>query len=405
MRIRIIKIGTIVAVIAVLFVVLNMGRSVKVEVYEATRGDIADYIEDIGTVMSRNEVTIASRVTGKIKSVNFQEGDMVKEGDVLLEIDSTELELYIKGLYARMEGLKASYSQAVDPVKIEQARIKVNSAKISLEEAKRQAENNKKLYEEGGISSDAYERSLMDLKQKENELKIAESELSLLEKGISGSIRSQHEAQIAQLAYEIESYEAKREDYIIKSPIDGMIMDVKIKAGDLVQIGSGIMEIGNLEYFIKGEVLASEAGKIKEGAKVIIEREDMGLERFEGRVEKIYPKAFSKISDLGIEQKRVRVDISMENAALNLRPGDDVDIRILKDEANDVVLVPDDSVFQLDGQNYVFVIENGRAVLRMVEIGLEGEEFVEVKEGVNEGERVILSPDEKIKEGIKVTVL
>lgn len=408
MKRKIIIAGIIISVLLIgLIFMQNAGKGTEVEAYEAKKGNITRYVEDIGTIKSRNERKIYSNSTGEIKEIKFQVGDKIKAGDILVELDIEELELRIKSLEAQMEGLRATYKEAIKPVdssKIEQAKTNVDTAKLNLEEARRQADNNKKLYEEGGISFNAYQISLNNLKQQENALNIAQSELELLQKGVSGNIKNQYEAQIADLAYQIQILENSRNDYIIKAPIDGIVMDVYVKEGAVVQLGMEIIEIGNEDnLYIEADILASDIGKIKEEASVTIENEDIGIENAKGKIEKIHPKAFSKTSDLGIEQKRVRIEISIENIA-SLKPGYEVDVNIFEAGAKDVISVPENSIFYLDDVSYVFVIDNNTSVLRKVEIGIEGEDLVEIKSGLVEGERVIVSPHKDLEEGMKVNI-
>ncbi len=408
MKKKIIIAGTIISVLLIGFVIVsNRGKGVEVEGYEVKKDDIARYVEDIGTIKSRSERRIYSNSPGEIMKINFKSGDEIKSGDILVELNSEEIDLQIKGLEAQMQGLRATYKEAiipVDPTKIEQARTNINTIKVSLEEAKRQAENNKKLYEEGGISFDAYQTALNNLKQQENSLSIAESELTLLQKGVSGNIKNQYEAQIAELVYRINILENSRNNYTIKSPIDGMVMDIHVKEGSIVQTGTEIIEIGNDgDFYIESDILASEVGKIVEGANVLIENEDLGIYEVEGNVEKIHPKAFSKVSDLGIEQKRVRVEMGIENIT-DLKPGYEVDVNIFEAGAKNVIIIPENSIFQIEDENYVFVIEENTSALRKVEIGIEGEDFVEVKSGLKEGEILIESPDKDLEEGMKVSL-
>lgn len=408
MRKKLLIVGIIIGILAIGFAIKSVvGNKIEVEAYKVKIGEIANYVEDIGTIKSRNERTIYANSMGEVQRINYKSGDVVKEGDVLVELDYQEIDLKIKGLEAQMEGLKASYKEAIKPVdssRLKQAQANVDSIKIRLEEAKRQAENNKKLYEEGGISQDTYETSLNNVKQQENVLSIAQSELELLQKGVSGNIKNQYEAQITELAYQISILEKEREKYIIKSPLDGIVMDVPVEEGMVVQPGTKIIEIGNNDdFYVEADILASEIGKIKNKADVIIESEDIGVE-VKGKVERIYPKAISTISDLGIEQKRVRLEISLEDIT-NLRPGYEVDVNIFESGAQDTIIIPENSVFEMDDGIYVFVIEKDALKLRKIEVGIEGEELIEVKSGLKEGERVVISPVKDLEEGMKVTII
>jgi HlyD family secretion protein len=108
------------------------------------------------------------------------------------------------------------------------------------------------------------------------------------------------------------------------------------------------------------------------------------------------------MSDLGIEQKRIRVEINMDNAGDQLRPGYDMTVKIITQSRKGVVLIPEKAVFDYLGKPHVFVNENGVSKLRTIEKGLESNEQVEVLTGLKEGEEIILSPDETLEEGMRI---
>lgn len=392
-------------IVLAIFFKVTTGNVAIAEIYQVNRGEISEYVEETGSVKSRKQRIIHSNVMGEVENINVDEGDAVKKGEILGQIDSEKIELEIKALEARIQGLKATYKEAVKPVEkseIAKAQASVEKMKVNVNEAKRNLENSKKLYDDGAISLDAYQAAQNNLVLQENSLKIAENELKLLQKGASGNVKNKYEAQIAELIYQKEILEKSKEDLIIKAPTDGIITEVFIKEGTYVQPGMSILEIGDTkELYVEVDVLASEVGSIQEGGLVIIYNDDLGIDELKGKVEKIYPKAFSKISDLGIEQKRVKIDVSIPGNS-NLKMGYDVDAKFRLWFSADTLMVPDNAVFDMENDKLVFVVEGNKAVLKKVEIGLEGESFIEIKSGLNEGDKVIISPDEDIEEGITI---
>jgi len=107
------------------------------------------------------------------------------------------------------------------------------------------------------------------------------------------------------------------------------------------------------------------------------------------------------MSELGVNQKRVTVEISLGTTE-PIRLGSDVDVEITVEKKKNVLRVPDLAVFEKEKKDCVYVIEGGKAVLREIKTGLEGEDFMEVLSGLAEGDTVILSPNDDITDGIKV---
>lgn len=409
MKKKIIKITFIaLAVIIVIFGMyhkLNKDNAVKAEVFKVAYGEIAEYVEETGTVKSRSQRIIYSKAVGEVGKVNVDEGDSVQEGDILAEIDSEKLSLEIKSLESQIEALRATYKEAIKPTdksKIAQVEANVKTHRVKLEEAKRNLDNSKKLYEDGAISLEAYKAAEDSLAVQKNSLEVVENELKHLKKGASSNIKNQYKAQIDQLVYQKELLDRSKEELTIKAPATGIVTEVFIKEGAYLQPGTSIIEIGDTSgLYLEVDVLASEVGPIKEDGLVIIYSDDLGIDELKGRVEKIYPKAFSKVSDLGIEQKRVRIDVDIADDS-QLRIGYEVDSKFRLWAKSDVLIVPDNTVFDLEDGKFVFAVEDNRAVLKEIEIGLEGENYIEIKSGLKEGDRVIISPDEDIEEGITI---
>jgi len=396
----------VVLVAAGVFYRMNTGNIMQVETYEVKRGNVSKYVEETGTVKSDNKREVTTTVSGKIKKLNVQVGDVVKRGDIMAEMDFETIDLEIKSLKAQLEGLRAEYKETLKPADEEQiakAKVNIDSAKLGLEEAKRKLENNKKLYDEGVISYEAYKASIDAVVIKENSLEIAQKELELLQKGISQNVKNKYKYQIEQMAYQIDILEKRKNDYFVKAPIDGIITEISLEEGSFVQPGMEILEVGNEEaMYIETDILVSEIGGVKEGAKTLVYNEDIGIPHIKGEVRKIYPKAFNKVSDLGIEQKRVRVEIDIPNNVPKLKLGYDMDVKILTHFKENIITVPENSVFELEDGQYVFIAQNGKAVLRRVKTGIEGEDMIEIVSGIKEGEKVIISPHKDLEEGMDI---
>lgn len=408
MKKKIIVIGLIViAGIAATFS-LTMGKqAAAVEVIKVSRGNIAEYVEEKGTVKLSEEASVYSSESGKILEVPVTEGDEVKAGDILARMDDTDIRLQIKALEAQKQSACAKYQEARTPVSeadMGKLSSQLQAAEIDYENAKRAVESGKKLLDGGAISLDAYQSFLAAYASAEAALRAAESNIASAKEGISAQVKRQYEAQIAEIQARIEQLQRKQSNMNIKSDISGTVLSVSAKEGSIAQPGTLLFEIGNKNsIYLESDILLEDMGKVKEGAAVLIENEDLGIKDIKGTIRKIYPKAVGKISDLGIEQKRVKVEISLgsDNAVL-LKPGYDVDVKIVSESIDNALLIDEKAVFDYQGKNYVFVNDNGVARLRQIEKGIESGDMVEVLKGLSENDIVILSPDEKIKEGSRI---
>lgn len=402
-----IVIGIVIAIVCTAaYLLFQMNQAVKVDLQSVKRGNLEDTVEETGVIKTRQDRKIISTVTGKVQQLLVEVGDEVKAGAVLLRIDPEEMNIQLRGLEAQREALAAQYREAVKPMDQEEIRklqIEVETSQIRYEEAKRQAENNELLYKEGAVSFEEYRKARVNLDVESAALKLAKLNLEVGQKSASEHVRAQFEGQMKQLDAQIALLQRQMGDLEIKVPIDGMILVKYIEAGSYIQPGMPLFDIGDRgQLYIESDILAGEMAEVREGLPVEISNEDLKIAGLSGTITKIYPVAFSKVSDLGIEQKRIRIEVSMQDGITALRPGYDMDLKIITDRKENILLIPDSAVFEINGEDHVFVNQTGKAALRKIRKGISQRDQVEVLEGLQEGEEVILSPNDKIKEGIKI---
>jgi len=404
---RIIWIGTAILLgVIALGAVLSGNKAVEVETSKVVKEEINKYVEETAVVTMEDQVPVYAEAGGRIIEVLAQAGDQVKTGDVLAKLDEREVLLQIQALEAQKQSAVARYEEAKNPAdqeEISKLKAQLRSAEASYNEAERAAENNKTLYDSGVISFDTYQSSLTQLALEKSNLETAKSNLAAAQKGASANVKKEYQGQIAEIQAQIDLLKKQSSDLTIKASIDGVVLAQEMETGSFVQSGTLLFEIGSDSgTFLESDILVDEIGDVKVGATVLIENEDLGIKDMKGTVRKIYPKAFSKMSELGIEQKRVKVEIDYINTGEVLKPGYDLDIKIITASRQDTLTVDENAVFDYQGKGHVFVVEDGKANLKVIEKGIESDERIEVLKGLAEGEEIILSPDKTLEEGKKV---
>jgi len=401
---RNIIITSLIIIIAIGIFASRYTAKANVESEVVGKGSVIKYIDEIGELKPKEQIYVKTQISGIINNVKVEEGDLVNKGDILLELDTTSLELELKSLEANLRGLYAELEEAstgTDKEVISGLNAQIAIAENEYEKNKEVYENNKVLFESGAISKTEYNTSKTLYENSLEQLNIARNDLLLQTKELSNNLRETYEARIDSLSYQIEELKNQINKAIIKADIDGIITEKLIEKGDFVNLGQKLIEISQKEnYIIETDILASDTAYIKEGQKVIIDDPESD-NSWEGTVTKIYPKAFSKLSDLGIDQKRVKVDIEPKEITLT-QYGYELDLKIIINEANDVIRVRNNSLFEINGEDKVFIVDNNRLKIATVEIGLEGEEYSEVVNGIELGHIVVNSPDNSLEEGIKI---
>lgn len=407
MKKKIIGIIVLVAIIAgVGFYIKKQNSAKTVNSEEVIKADISEYVEDIGVVKSKNEVNIYMPTAGKVSQILVDIGDKVKKGDVLVKLDKDEVDRKIKALSAERLSVLARYNEAKKPSNekaIKKLELEIENISRKVENAQKDVNISEELYDSGAISNKKYEDDIQILNEEKSNLQRAKLDLELMREPVSKNIINEYRAQLQQIDIQRQGLEDLSKDYTIVSSIDGTVLNKNVENESFIQSGTAILTIGNTEeLYIESDILISDIANIKEGSKVNISNKDLEMIDLKGRVIKIYPNAFIKVSDLGVEQKRIKIDIEMENTPANIRPNYDLDIQVIKEDKENTLVIPENAVFKIEEKEYVFINENGKAVLREVVTGIKSQREIEILRGLAEGDTVIISPDEDIKEGINI---
>ncbi len=365
------------------YYISSQDKGIPVEVGYVEKGKVLEYVEETAYAKSDNEHVIYSDISGVLKDVMAREGDSIQKGDILATVEGDDIELQIKSLTAQLSGADASASYSY-----------VESARLARDEASRTLSNMEKLFEEGAVSKD-------DFLKAQTAYEVAQQTY-----GQALSQYNSAKAQSRTIGYEIDLLENNRDKLTITSNEDTQVTLLHVKEGEYISPGMPLFELGSLEeLFLEADVLVSDVGDVKKGQTVLIENEDIGLAETRGVVERISPKAFSKISELGIEQKRVKVEMVSDTLSDKIRLGYEVDVRIITREMNDVLRVPDNAVFEIGEKPHVFVVEEGKTVLKPVSVIFEGNDYFAIENGISEGDVIILSPGNELEEGIRISIL
>ncbi len=389
---------------AVIYIKAKAGISVEVSTVE--KGEIKEFVEDIGTVQSNKRQIVYIEGNGKINNINFDVGDMVKTGDILLTMDKKDLELKLKEAELKIEQAKAQFastdiSNYIN--KIELAQIDVDKAKMDYDSKTKNLENLKTLYEAGAISKQEFENGEDEYKNAEINLKGANLKLDDIQNGTPNYVKEGYKVGIEQAVMEKYSINTEIEKQQLLSPINGTIIE---KLVDINSMGAqgvaafSISDINSLE--LETNILSDDISKVKIGDEVEISGKPIGEHNLKGKVIKIAPEAKGITSALGINQKRVSVKIEISDSENLLKPGYDLNAKIITEKKNDSLIVPDSAVFDYKGESSVFVVEDNRAIIRKIKKGIESENTLEVLEGLEENEKIIKKPSNNIKEGIKI---
>ncbi len=197
----------------------------------------------------------------------------------------------------------------------------------------------------------------------------------------------------------IEILEKSREDSSIYADIDGIVTELNTFEGDKPSVGLMIMEIQDTtDKVVLVDFMVEDAIRIKTDSEAEIEDLDLDITIDNLKVDKVYPKAFLTLSELGVEENRQTIEIGLPSSDTILPFGLEVQTKVLLDTPRQLLLVPVGAVVEEDSMQYVEVLEDGKVVEREITTGVRIDGNIEVVTGLVEGEEVVLNYQEEEKE-------
>jgi len=364
---RKILIGALIFIIILFFIFLNFlqGEKVKeVEIETPKKGDIVEVVKMEGKIKAYKQVEVGSDVMGRIEKIMVRERQKVKKGDILCIISPETYRARVLEMEAR---LKADLSK--------------------YEVLKNEYERTKELFSKDLISKSEFERIEADYLSMKSAI---ESDSFILK----------------------EAKENLKKCYI-RSVIDGEVLSINKEEGEMAVVGINvpgnvIMVIADRsKLIVNGEINESEISKIKKGDTAIVKVSALEGKEFKGIVENVggVPISSSGIETQGTAFFPVKI-LLLEGDSL-LLPGMNASCKIITKKKKDVFTLPYSAIGREKDKHFVFVKRKGRAEKRFISIGIQGEERVEIVEGISENDTIIIGPQKilnSIKEGEKVKV-
>jgi HlyD family secretion protein len=359
---------------------------VEVESAEAVRGPMEVTVDQEAEVRVHDRYVIAAPVAGKLIRVDLRPGDTVKPGQVVAVLEPLPLDAR-----ARQEALgRLDAARAL----VREANFQVTRAAATLAQQTRERERMEKLRDERFVSPEAVERARTAEATARAELQAAHAR----------EAAARHDERVAEAALLAIPAADGRPGRLVElsSPVAGSVLRVMEESERTLASGMPVMVIGDPSRFeIVADVLSTDAVKIPPGASARLEEwgGDLSLR---ARVRVVEPYAFTKISALGIEEKRVNVVMDPVDPLGRLGDGYRVEARIVIWSAPDVLKVPASALFRRGEEWAVFVVEAGRARNRPVKIGHRNPFEAEVLDGVAAGARVVKYPGNQLEDGARV---
>ena len=380
----------------------------KISVYEVgEKSVLKETVRETGIIKSGRSASLSPSFDGTA-SVYVELGDRVKKGQLIAEVDPENIENAISQINAQISSQSGQKNATgiSNPQgrEIEVQKILVENTKRSLDKAVSDLEKAESLLAAGGISESELEVIRSSTKDIESELRIQENNLAAMENN-SYAMNSYFNGQIQSLQSQKAALLSKRAKAQMLSPFDGIITSLNISDGGFVSPQMPVADISSADNkTVFSEIAANVAAELGEGDSVEIIYETKNSEKtFQGKITRISDFAVTSISSLGLEEQKMTVETFFEGIE-DIPVGYSLDINFVTIEKKDVFSIPKMCIFEKDGEDHIFKVEDGRIKTQKVRTGIETATMTEIIEGVEEGDAVVAEPDnEKLRDGTRVT--
>ncbi|MCR6545407.1 efflux RND transporter periplasmic adaptor subunit [Dehalobacterium formicoaceticum] len=323
----------------------NEEKAVLVESGAVVTGDISSIATVNGKIAANLEVNIVPKMSGKVAQVNFQVGDQVRKGAVILRLETTELQAQLKQARAVLAAAQANYESAVTNL-----------------------ERSKVLFEQGAVS--------------QQQLENAQTMVA------TGSTDS--------AAASVKLIETQIANAVVTAPAGGIVSARMVEVGEMAAMAP-VMTIVNINPVqVEANVIEGDINKLKAGQNVDVFVTAVQAEPFTGTIDTISPAAESQSNTFPIT-------IKIPNDGNKLKPGMFAEMKLILETKKGVLLVPKQAVTESDGKKYVYVIKDQKALQTEITTGVEDEAQIQVLSGLAEGDQIVLSGQNKLQNGSLVT--
>lgn len=372
-------------------------RPLAVELAQAAEGRFEATVDEDGKTRLTDRYVVSAPLAGRVARIAWREGDRVQAGQVLAVLTPQPSSL----LDARARREQAARVQAA-AAQVQRAEAAVGRAGVGLEQARVSLGRTEALAQSGFVAPTQLDGQRLAVRGAERELEAAVQDRQVAVHGLA----------LARAAAEVFDGSAAPgpREVELRSPVAGQVLRVLQTSEATVPSGTPLLEIGDLSRLeIVVPLLSADALQAVPGTPVRVERWG-GPQALEGRVRRVEPSAFTKISALGVEEQRVQVIVELTSPRepwASLGDGFRVGVSLIVRSAPQALLVPVGAVFSPPGggpehRAAAFVVEGGRVRQVLLELAGRNSSHAWVKSGLSAGDRVVVYPPRELRDGARI---
>jgi len=366
--------------IAILLAVLVAGgllargtrkKPLAVEAAAVERGMVRDEISSstAGEVMAERKATVRAELSGRVLAVKHRRGERVRRGEVVVSLDAADLEARSRQAQATLAAQRAQLAQA----------------EAHAEAALRTAERERRLAEHGAETAKVAEDAAAQAREAQAAVGVARGQLA----------QSEAALQVARVA---------RLHADLTAAFDGLLAEVLVDPGDEVQVGASVFElIDDARLHVEATVDEADIGRVKVGQPATLRLDALPDHPIAGVVSKLDPTV--RKDEKGARTLRLEVEVSdlPRAVAAGVRTGMSANVDVRVAEKQDVLSLPTNVIIGRGTKRSVYLIDQGVARERPIQIGMSSWERTEVASGLTQGDRVVANLNAKgLADGVPV---
>jgi RND family efflux transporter MFP subunit len=376
----------------------NTPPVVEVTTAAAIKRDLPRFFEATGSLAGDQQTDVAPQTSGKVAAVGVEIGSPVRRGQMLVKLDDAELTLKVEQAATQVEQAKAAVRQAEEKIGLKPNQAfdpnrvaEVAAAKVALDLAQKNLVRAEKLIESGDVSRSFYDeqRARRDQLKEQYDVAVAQARQNYAAVDVARTNVANAQSQLA-ITRKNLSYA------LIVSPIDGFVSERTADLGEYVSPQQKVATVVRTNPLrIRIDIPEQAIPEVKVGQSVSITTSAWPDKNFAGRIARIAP-------NVSAQSRTLTVEAEVDNSGGALKPGQFATVRILQERAEPAVLVPARAIVSDAGVNRLFVIRDGHAEQRIVQLGQTEGDLVEIKNGVAADEQIATSGMERLSDGVAV---
>lgn len=403
-RKRLVAIAILVVLAVVIFTGVNQRRGgVSVRAEKVARQEIASVISTNGKIEPVNSFEAHAPAPAIVKSVRVAEGDRVKPGQLLVQLDDADARAQSARALAQLRSAEAALQAVKSGGTQEEVltnKADLSKAQAESAEAQRNLQAIQKLRQNGAASPAEVEAA-------QNRVKKADADVQLLQSKLTGRYSSPEVAKVEAAADEARASYAAAQDLLkhsnVTAPFAGTVYQLPIKPGAYVNGGELLVQIADLtKVRVRAFVDEPDIGRLAKGQEVQITWDAIPGRTWEGSLTRV-PTAVSMVGSRTVGE----ITSEVANADRKLLPNVNVNVSIIIAKHDNALTVAREAVHDADGKRYVYQVADDKLQAREVETGLSSLTRVEIVKGISDGTTVALGATnaQPLHNGMEVKVV